>query len=213
MAETVTRTLRKQKQMVHRELVAIPPEHIDELSEILEPWIAQALAYADGSPVTPEKLLEGVRTGRALVLAVVHDAGTLEESIEAVAVVQLLEVPEVLAGEPGLTTLHVATLTGRHMHAWLADLLIPSLEVLAREQGAAFLSCTGRLGWLKILGNLGWVEMPHADTAQHTPNVNATMVRTVLCLSANQSQMPAQGREFSRSRSLSSRTSGGEVAH
>lgn len=133
-------------------VIAIPAASIEDMRELLLPYVKRSFRSQEGiNTDAANALLNKAALGWVVVLAILDsdDSEAWPDSMRAVAVVSVIEHEQGRA-------LRVVALSGEGLGEWLEGSLLPELELLAREQDAAFLYLVGRRGWERVLRKHRW---------------------------------------------------------
>ncbi len=124
--------------LIHPEIVA--GRWQDDYAE----FVQQALDKASGTFEDIEALYDMVQMDQAWVLEICTG-----QDLVALAIVELSDCPD---GQ----VLHVHTLGGEGMDFWL-EIFIEYLQEMAKGLNCIGVTCTGRMGWQRVLKKHGFI--------------------------------------------------------
>lgn len=124
---------------------SIPPDDVPKLWHIVAPLLSEAVTLSEGR-YDMRAVLDSLRARHSL-LWVIYDDDLVVRAAFTAAKRQY----------PKAAWLAVEFMGGDGMHEWIAA-VVDTLTSYAKDSGLAGLEMSGRTGWKRVLGPLGWRE-------------------------------------------------------
>lgn len=128
------------------EIILLPPEPAIRILPLLKPHIESALEYAHRE-IDLESLQANVKRGSIQLWAVCNK---LDRKAVGAATTMLVNYDL-------CKSVRIVTLSGKYFHLWKEPLL-RRIEKFARKHNADRVEASGRKGWAKVLGKMGFEQ-------------------------------------------------------